>query len=141
MITQDLQHEVDRTIAAIEADDLADEEAKAARIARVRRAADACNGLTPEERIEAIAQNSCDTQCALQNYTIEQKKLINAVQLQIEELDSLVREDLQAPTTWKEVIYKGRRCFVIIAAFVTLLLLFRPQIADVLGKIAIAIGK
>lgn len=73
----------------------------------------ACNGLTMEEKIQANSENNFITSLLL-------SKLY-------------VRMENNEQTTWKDTIIKCKWQIVIICLFITCLLVFRPEIAQVIG--------
>ena len=118
MITAAIQNEADRVIAAIEADHSSSQDEKRARIERVQRSLASCNGHTIDERVEGIAKSLFDLTCAFEMWTNDFKSRY-----------------LERPTTWKDVIIQCRKSIVMTVAFVSILLIFRPEVAEAISQI------
>lgn len=117
MITPKIEETEKLMVDRIEKSDL-DVDDKTQLIEQLKCSKEACNGMTQEQKIQALAENGFATSV-----------ILSKIMMMIKE---------QKPMTWKEVIV---RCidswkFVIICGMGTFLLMFHPEIAQVLSSLA-----
>lgn len=76
-----------------------------------------CNGMTQEEKIQGLAENSFAVNCTLARIT-------------------MLLKSPKPPTTWKDVVVKALNSwkFVIIVGILAILLGFHPEIAQVIAS-------
>lgn len=77
-----------------------------------------CNGMTQEEKVAGLAENSFSVNCVLARLTM------------------MLKED--RATTWKDVVVKALNSWhlVVIVGILAILLGFHPEIADVIKSFA-----
>lgn len=117
MITQKIEEDAKLMVAEIEKSNLGVED-KSRFISMVECSKENCNGRTQEEKIQGIAENNFAISCVLARLTMLLK-------------DPKV-------TSWKDVAIKAINSWKIVIMFgmTTILLLFRPEIAEILGSLA-----
>lgn len=117
MITQKIDEDAKLMVAEIEKSNLGVED-KSRFISMVNCSKENCNGKTQEEKIQGIAENNFAVTCVLARLTM------------------LLKEP--KITTWKDVIVKLANSWKIVIMFgmTVILLLFHPEIAQILTSIA-----
>lgn len=117
MITPKIEETEKLMIDRIEKSDL-DVDDKTQLIEQLKCSKEACNGMTPEQKIQALSENGF------------------AVSVILSKIMMMIKE--HKPMSWKEVVV---RCidswkFVIICGMVSILLMFHPEIAQVIASFA-----
>lgn len=117
MITPKLEEDAKLMVAEIEKSNLGVED-KSRFISMVECSKENCNGRTQEEKIQGIAENNFAVTCVLARLTM------------------LLKEP--RIVSWKDVVVKALNSWklVIMAGMLTILLLFRPEIANVISSFA-----
>ena len=114
MITPQIDESEKLIVHDIEASNLAAED-KGRFISMIRASKACCNGMTQEEKIQGIAENSFSVNCVLARLTMMLKE--------------------PHVSTWKDVVAKALDSWKVVAiiAILAILLGFHPEIRDVLN--------
>ena len=117
MITPKIEEEAKLTIKELEAGTLPAEQ-KTQLVANINAAKESCNGLTQEEKLQAVAENQFYSSCIL-------ARLYNRLQK-------------GTGRTWKDVVVEVMNSWKTVTAIGLLVFLFciRPEVAAVLKDLA-----
>lgn len=117
MISPKIEEQEKLMIDRIEKSEL-DVDDKTQLIEQLKCSKEACNGMNPEQKIQALSENGF------------------AVSVILSKIMMMIKE--RKPMTWKEVIVKviDSWKFVIIVGMATFLLYFHPEIANLLTSFA-----
>lgn len=113
MITPQIKESEKLIVNDIESSNLSSED-KERFISMIRASEDCCNGMTPEQKIQGLSENSFQVNCTLARIMMMLKE--NKV------------------TTWKDVAVKALNSWhlVVIIGIIAILLGFHPEIADII---------
>lgn len=117
MISPKIEETEKLMVDRIEKSDL-DVDDKTQLIEQLKSSKAACNGMSPEEKIQALSENGFAVSVILSKIMLMLKQ--------------------KTPTTWKDVIIRIMDSWktVVMAGMATILLLFHPEIAEVIKAFA-----